>query len=146
MGFDEALNVIDKIVDEYWDFEELPEEVEQLSGLYDEYKKVYEDFFADISSLFDALEPMAAYDVSSEACRRISNEYGMEAYDEYLDDYTDKVMDETLSEYEELIKNSEQTLRDSIERLDSIIKYFEQLKINLYKLLKVNTKIDNTNI
>ncbi len=146
MGFDEALNVIDKIVDEYWDFEELPEEVEQLSGLYDEYKKVYEDFFTDISSLFDALEPMAAYDVSSEACRRISNEYGMEAYDEYLDDYTDKVMDETLSEYEELIENSEQTLRDSIERLDSIIKYFEQLKINLYKLLKVNAKIDNTNI
>ena len=70
----------------------------------------------------------------------------MEAYDEYLDDYTDKVMDETLSEYEELIENSEQTLRDSIEKLDSIIKYFEQLKINLYKLLKVNTKIDNTNI
>ena len=48
--------------------------------------------------------------------------------------------------YERDIENSEQTLRDSIERLDSIIKYFEQLKINLYKLLKVNAKIDNTNI
>ena len=59
--------------------------------------------------------------VSDEACRKIVNDYSMEAYDEQLDYYAEKAMDEASNEYEELIKNSESTIRDALENLDCII-------------------------
>ena len=53
-------------------------------------------------------------------------------------------MDEATSKYEELIRDSEQPIRDSIERLDSMIEYYEQLKDTLHSLLEINPRIDNT--
>lgn len=54
--FDEALDVIDSIIEEYWDEDELPEEVAALQTLFEEYKRTYESFFDGISGLFDELE------------------------------------------------------------------------------------------
>ena len=70
----------------------------------------------------------------------------MEAYDENLDYYAQVATDEAAGEYEEIIKNSEQTVRDALESLDAMTQYFEQLKISLYSLLEVNRKIDNTGV
>lgn len=144
--FDDALKVIDDIIDEYWELDELPNQVGVLKGLLEEYKCTYDGFSNTISSLFEDLEQMAQYDVSNEACRKIINDYGMEAYDEELDYYAEKAMNEAAEEYEELIKGSEQTVRDALDNLDSMIWYFEQLKTNLYQLLEVNSKIDNTGV
>ncbi|NDO18966.1 hypothetical protein FMM68_04775 [Lachnospiraceae bacterium MD329] len=144
--FDDALNVIDNIIDEYWELDELPEQVEMLKGLFEEYKCTYASFNNTISSLFEELEQMAQYDVSDETCRKIINDYGMEAYDETLDYYIEKVMSEATEEYEELIKVSEQTVREALDSLDSMIRYFEQLNTSLHQLLEVNSKIDNTGV
>ena len=141
---DDALHIIDEIVDEFEGLENIPEEVEILNDLYNNYKMKYEEFYSDISSLFDELEPIADYDVSNEACRIINTKYGMEAYDENLNYYTDLAMNEASTEYQALIENSEQSLHDSIICLDSIIQYFEELKISLYQLLEINCNIDNT--
>lgn len=144
--FDEALNVIGNIIDEYWELDKLPEQVEELKGLFEEYKHIYDSFNDIISSLFESLEQMAQYDVSDEACKKIVDDYGMEAYDEKLDYYAEKAMNEAAEEYEELIKGSEQTVRDALDSLDSMIKYFERLNANLHQLLEVNSRIDNTGV
>ena len=89
---------------------------------------------------------MAQYDVSDEASKKIVNDYGMEAYDEKFDYYIEKAMDEATEEYEELIEESEQTVRDALDNLDSMIRYFEQLNTNLHQLLEINSKIDNTGV
>lgn len=144
--FEDALNVIDDIVDEYWEPDELPEQVETLKKLYDEYKRTYDSFHDTISSLFGNLEEMARYDVSDEASRKVIDDYGMEAYDEQFDYYVEKAMNEAAEEYEELIRDSEQTVRDALDNLDSMMQYFEQLNTSLHQLLEVNTKIDNTGV
>lgn len=144
--FDDALNVIDDIIDEYWELDELPDQVEILKSLFEEYKCAYDSFNDTISSLFEELEQMALYDVSNEACEKINNDYSMEAYDEKLDYYAEKAMSEVAEEYEELIKGSEQTVRNALDSLDSMVQYFEQLNTSLHQLLEVNLKIDNTGV
>lgn len=144
--FDDALNVIDDIIDEYWELDELPDQVEVLKGLLEGYKCAYDSFNETISSLFEELEQMAQYDVSNEACRKIIDDYGMEAYDEKFDYYAEKAMNESAEEYEELIENSEQAVRDALDSLDSMIRYFEQLNTSLHQMLEVNSKIDNTDV
>lgn len=144
--FDDALNVIDDIIDEYWELDELPDQVVMLKSLFEEYKYTYDSFNDTISSLFNDLEPMAQYNVSDEACKKIINDYGMEAYDEKLDYYAEKAMNEAAAEYGELIETSEQTVRNALESLDSIIQYFEQLNTSLHQLLEINSKIDNTGL
>lgn len=144
--FDDALNVIDEIIDEYGELDELPEQVEMLKGLFEEYKQTYDSFSNTISSLFENLEQVAQYDVSNEANRKIIDNYGMEAYDENLDYYAEKAMNEAAAEYEEHIKDSKQTVCDALDSLDSMIQYFEELNTSLHQLLEVNPKIDNTGI
>lgn len=144
--FDEALDVIDSIIEEYWDEDELPEEVSALQTLFEEYKHTYESFFDGISGLFDELEQMASYDTSEEACRKIVNDYGMEAIDEALDYYAEKAMNEAAAEYEELIVDAEESVKDALAHLMGMIAYFEKLRDKLYLLLEINSKIDNTHV
>jgi len=144
--FEDALNVVDDIIDEYWELDELPEPVGTLKTLFEEYKSTYESFYETISSLFEDLKDLARYDVSDEACRKIVNDYGMEAYDEQLDYYAEKAMDEASNEYEELIKNSESTIRDALDYLDCIISYFMELNSHLHQLLEIDPRIDNTGV
>lgn len=142
--FEDALDVIDSIIDEYCEYDELPDQVEALRNLYEEYKALYESFLDMISSLFEDLEQMARYDVSDEACRKINTDYGMESYDENLDYYAEKAMNEAVGEYTSLIEEAEPTVRDALDSLDSMIVSFQRLYDSLYQLLEVNTKIDNT--
>ena len=144
--YDEALNVINDIIDEYSELDALPDQVKVLKRLFDEYKRTYDSFHDTISSLFGDLEQMAQYDIKDEACRRLVNDYGMEAYDEQLDYYAEKATNDAAEEYRELIERSEQTVREALDNLDSMIQYFEQLNMGLYQLLEVNSKIDNTSI
>lgn len=144
--FEDALNVIDDIIDDYWELDELPDQVETLKNLFEDYKYTFDDFYDTISSLFEDLKQMAQYKVSDEASWKITNDYGMEAYDENFDSYVEKAMSEAVEKYEDIIKKSEQTVRDALNNLDSMIQYFEQLNTNLYELLEVNSKIDNTGV
>lgn len=142
--FEDALNAINIIMEEYAEQDELPEQIERLQDILMEYETTFESFQNTISSLFDDLENMAQFVVPNEASRIIDHEYGMEAYDENLEYYVEVAMDEATSKYEELIRDSEQPIRDSIERLDSMIEYYEQLKDTLHSLLEINPRIDNT--
>ncbi len=138
--------MIDSIIDDYCECDELPEEVEMLQDLFEEYKKLFEDFLEDITALFEELEQMAGYDMSYETCRKVSDEYGMEAFDENLDYYLEKAMDEANGEYSSLIEEAESTVRDALESLDSMVSSFQQLYDNLLQLLVINPGIDNTKV
>lgn len=144
--FEDALSIIDSILDEYWDEDELPEEVEKLREIFEDYKAVYDGFNEDVSLLFDGLEDVARYDVNEEANRKIVEEYSMEAYDERLDHYAQKALQEASDEFEELIKESEETVKDVLLKLDEMVSYFTRLSDTLSQLLQVNSKIDNTHI
>ena len=137
---------IDEIIEEYQDSDELPEQVVVLQGLLEEYRHSYESFGISISSLFEDLKEVANYDVPNEACSIISKDYGMEAYDENLDYYAEKAMNEATEEYESIIENSEQTVRDALSCLEDMEHYFKQLHSQLRGLLEVNSKIDNTGV
>lgn len=144
--FEDALSVIDSILDEYWDVDELPEEVEMLRQLFEEYQTVYDDFNDDVSALFDGLEDLAHYNVDEEANRKIVEDYSMEAYDERLNYYAQKAFQEASDEFGELIKESEETVKDLLAKLDEMVTYFGRLTEMLDQLLQVNSKIDNTHI
>lgn len=144
--FKDALNVIDSIIDEYWEPDELIEPVRTLSSLYEEYKRTYDNFNDTISALFENLENIARYNVADEASRKIADDYSMVAYDEKFDYYAEKAMNEAAEEYENLIQDAEQTVYDALECLDVMIKYLGQLNIKLHQLLEVNAEIDNTNV
>lgn len=144
--FDDALNVIDEIVDEYCGLDNLPEPVDMLKSLVKNYKKTLDNFYDTISSLRRELEQVAKYDLSREACRRIETEYTMEAYDENLDYYMKKAMEEVNEEYRGIIENAKQTVRNALNYLSAMIRYFKQLKASLYQLLEFNPSIDNTNV
>lgn len=144
--FEDALSVVDSILDEYWDVDELPEEVEMLRQLFEEYQTVYDDFNDDVSALFDGLEDLAHYDVDEEANRKIVEDYSMEAYDERLNYYAQKAFQEASDEFGELIKESEETVKDLLAKLDEMVTYFGRLTEMLDQLLQVNSKIDNTHI
>lgn len=144
--FEDALNVIDSILDEYWDEDELPEQVEMLRQIFEEYQTVYDSFNDDLSTLFDGLEDLAHYDVDEEANRKIVEDYSMEAYDERLDYYAQKAFQEASDEFGELIKESEETVIDLLTKLDEMVSYFGRLTEMLNQLLQVNSKIDNTHI
>ena len=70
----------------------------------------------------------------------------MEAYDENLEFFAQKAMNEASGEYEGLIECSEQTVRDALDNLDSMVIYFEKLNTSLNQLLEINSRIDNTGI
>lgn len=92
------------------------------------------------------ISKMASYDASEEACRKIVNDYGMEAIDEALDYYAEKAMNEAAAEYEELIVDAEESVKDSLAHLMEMIAYFEKLRDKLFLLLEINSKIDNTHV
>ena len=75
--FEDALTVIDTIIAELWEYDELPEEVQELKTVFEEYKESFDTFYTTITNLFDDLKDMANYDVSEEACRKTVDDYGM---------------------------------------------------------------------
>lgn len=145
-NFEGALSVIENIVDEYSEDDEIPSQVEILNDLYEEYKKEFNKFNDSISSFFADLEQVARYDVSNEACGKIANDYAMEAYDEDLDYYAQKAVNEASEEYEDLIMDSKEVVIMALESLNSMVQYLRKLKENLYQLLEINAEIDNTEI
>lgn len=145
-GYGDALDVIDDILDEYIDLPKYPEQVEMLGNLFEDYKQSFTKFNNSISSLFIRLEDVARYNVSDVACRKITEDYGMEAYDEELNYYAEKATNEAAEEYGELIKDAEQTVRDALDSLTSMIQYFKELYANLHQLLEINSEIDNTGV
>ena len=146
LKFEDALNIIDDIINEYCELDELPEQVEFLETLFEEYKSIYESFYETISLLFEDLEPLAKYSISDETCKKIASDYSMEAYDEYLDYYAEISMNESINEYEQLIKEAEPSIRCALESLDHMISCFEKLNTNLFELIEINPQIDNTGI
>lgn len=146
LEFEDALSIIDSILDEYWDEDELPEEVEKLREIFEDYKAVYDGFNEDVSLLFDGLEDVAQYDINEEANRKIVEDYSMEAYDERLNYYAQKAFQEASDEFEGLVKEAEETVKDVLAKLDEMVSYFNRLSDMLSQLLQVNSKIDNTHI
>ena len=144
--FDEALEVVKRIVDQYAEEDELPESVEELENLYDNYQQTFESFDDTISCLFEELKPLASFDVNNEALKKLSDDYGMEAYEENLNSYVEKVIIEANEKYQSLVEDAEESVRDTLEHLDRMIEYFNQMEERLLQLLEINPKIDNTGI
>lgn len=144
--FNDALNELNDIIDEYWENDESMEQIQRLDNIVNEYTHTYESFCDAISSLVEEFETVAKYNVTDEACDKITEDYCMLAYDEDFDYYADKAMDEAIEKYESLIEDAEPTVRNALDYLDSMVEYFEQFKISLYQLLEVNSKIDNTDV
>ena len=70
----------------------------------------------------------------------------MEAYDERLNYYAQKAFQEASDEFEGLVKEAEETVKDVLAKLDEMVSYFNRLSDMLSQLLQVNSKIDNTHI
>lgn len=144
--FDEALSLIKGIIDDYRGGTEFPDEVAALQKIYKKYRGVYKDFYSVISSLFKNIEKMAKYDSSVEACRKIENDYSMEAVDEDFDVYAKMVMNDVAAEYEELIRTSEGPIRNALHELEEMQTCVEQIRDQLLEMLETDSKIDNTHI
>lgn len=59
---------------------------------------------------------------------------------------TQKSYERGAAEYEELIVDAEESVKDALAHLMGMIAYFEKLRDKLYLLLEINSKIDNTHV
>ncbi len=144
--FDDALDVINDIVnDDYALDEEFPQ-VDELEKLYEEYKYIFFEFNDTINLFFENLKEMAGYDVTNEANSILENTYLMVAYDENFEYYAEKAMDEAQEKYEEIIDEAKETVYSALEKFDTVIECFKKIKDELKQLLEINSKIDNTMI
>ena len=146
LQFDEALEVIEDIISDYCEADELPNKVAMLREIYEDYKHKYESFLDIIYSLFKELEQMARYDTGEEACKRIVNNYAMEAIDEELDYYIEKTMNEATEEYWDLIRAAETPIRKALSNLKDMRECFEQIRDKLFEMLEIDSGIDNTHV
>ena len=126
--------------------DELPDKVAMLQEIYKDYKHKYESFLDIIYSLFRELEQMARYDTTVEACKKIVDNYAMEAIDEELDYYFKKTIDEATDEYGDLIREAETPIRKALSNLKDMQECFEQIREKLFEMLEIDSRIDNTHV
>lgn len=146
--FEEALSVVKDVVDYYYEKyeDDVPEIVGKLETIYDDYRNDFESMQENIQSLCYDLEQLAHYDWDDEVSRIISDDYGMEAFDENLDHYVDLAMDEANYAYESLIESAEPTIKEIIESLELMKDYYKEMHDTLYEILQLNDGIDNTGV
>lgn len=146
LQFDEALEVIEDIIDDYCEAGQLPNKVAMLQRIYEDYKCKHESFLGIIDSLFRELEQMAGYDTGEEACKEIINNYAMEAIDEELDYYIKKTMNKAAEEYGDLIRDAETPIKRALSNLKDMRECFEQIREKLFEMLEIDSRIDNTHV
>lgn len=144
--YEDALDILKDIVDEYCELDELPEDIERLKDISEEYSTVFEETQESIDELFDCINTLSTYNVEDEACRIITNKYGMESYDENLEHYTDIAIQEASDNYEEMIKEARPIIEQILKSLDEMASYINELNVTLHSLLKINSKINNTGL
>lgn len=147
--YEEALQSIGAVIDSYYARyeDDIPETVEYLEKTYESYRKDYDQMRELLQTLFDDIEELAKYSWDNEVSRIVNEDYGMESFDENLDHCMQLAMDEANSDYSNLIDDAEPTIKEILESLDLIHKYYEEIHDSLYGLLKLNLReIDNTGL
>lgn len=139
--FEDALRIIWTIVEEA---EEENDEISELRTIYKAYVDSYKQMRDQIDWFVEDTTPMASYNPDTEACRILTEKYGMESFDEDLDFYMDLAMNESQEEYSGLVASAGPTIQEILQELDSMYDYFQQMLKALEKFLWVNKKIDNT--
>lgn len=142
--YEQALSVVNEIVDKYSELDELPDDVEQLRELSDRYSDKFEETQSYIDELFDCIDELSNYNVDDKSSRIINDSYGMEAFDENLDYYAELAFQEANDTYEELIKEAQPAIQEIIEALSDMVDYFNAMKNSLHSLLAINPQINNT--
>ena len=143
--YESALAIIGEIVNSYYDeYDELPEDVKCLEQLYDNYDKDYEKMLEKIETLFWDIDHLSHYNYGYEVNNIINNDYGMEAFDENLDRYVDLALSEASIVYENLIKDAKPTINSILKEFDGMIEYYDKMQDTLKNMLKINSRIDNT--
>ena len=142
--YDDALGIVNDIVNEHEGENELPEDVAKLAEITQIYSSTFQVTQDQIKTLFEHLEELARYDIDSEANDIISDKYAMVAYDDALDHYVQRAVEEATERYEALIEDAEPIIRDILNQLQQISKFLNELETTLQSLLRVNHGIDNT--
>jgi hypothetical protein len=126
---------------------ELSEDIIVLDELNEYYENLrnLENKFEDATCNEEIYE-LASFDSSERANQIIQEEYGLVAYDEYLEDYIQKSMDIAHAEFQELCGDAKDSLEDMLRIVDeflesskSALEVFEGLEYR-----KINENIDNT--
>lgn len=147
--YEEALKSVGTVVDSFYVRyeDDVPETVEYLEKVYESYRKDYDRMRDLLQTLFDDIEQLAYYSWDDEVSRIVNEDYGMESFDENLDHYMQLAMDEADSDYSSLIDDAEPTIKEILESLDSMQKFYKEMHDSLYGLLKLNlSEIDNTGL
>ena len=143
--YESALAVINEIVNSYYEkYDELPEEVERLEQIYEEYNDSFETMMHELEDLFEDIEQLAHYDYEYEVNSIINNDYGMESFDENLEHYVELAIGEATADYESLIEAAEPTVKDILNKFDDMIAFYDKMQKTIKSMLKVNSDIDNT--
>lgn len=147
--YEEALKSVGTVVDSFYVRcgDDVPETVEYLEKVYESYRKDYNRMRNLLQTLFDDIEQLAHYNWDDEVSRIVNEDYVMESFDENLDHYMQLAMDEANSDYSSLIDDAEPTIKEILESLDSMQKFYQEMHDSLYCLLKLNlSEIDNTGV
>ena len=127
--------------------EELSEDIIVLDELNEHYENLrnLENKFEDVICNEEIYE-LASFDSSERANQIIQEEYGLVAYDEYLEHYIQKSMDIVHAEFQELCGDAKDLLEDMLRIIDEFLEsskraldVFEGLEFR-----KINENIDNT--
>lgn len=140
--FSDALAVIQEIIDSSND-DEIPILLE-LGTIHDEYKTVLEKVITLVEDLCEDLSSLVNYNVEVETCRILEQEFYHDAIDEDTDKYVEIANSRATEQYEEIISESEESIRAVIECLKKMTDYFAAMNKNIREYLMISPQIDNT--
>ena len=141
----EELDTVCGVADDTFDEEneEYNEALQEIKGLFSRLSIEWlKEMVSEGSSLYD----LVTFDPESEVHSIIQKEFAFEAYDEYLDDYIERAMNDASEQYYTLQENFREEADSFIEEIESVIDVLGKTMqfVSEWQSQKLNPNIDNT--
>lgn len=119
---------------------------EELSELIETFSQLSIEWLQSVISEDGTLYDLVLFDQNENAIDRLQNEYSAEAYDEYLEEYAQRAVDEAGSAYEELYFDFEKEAEDFLKEFEKIISALEKASdfAAKWRPSKIAPGLDNT--
>lgn len=144
--YEDSLNVIQEVTEYHVFADNPPAELCQLTEIYNSFCSTYGKMKENIEMLYDDIDEIAHYSTDDEFDRILNEDYGMVAYEEELDYYVKKAMEEAHYGYSELAEAAEPTIKDILEQIKKMEDYFSDIYKALRQTLNTLGRINNTGI
>lgn len=119
---------------------------EKIDEIVSSHNSIDLDWLIEVSSTDDTFYNYVNYDLTRRASEIFDNEYSYEGYDEYLDEYMEKAMNDAKDEFDILLSEVDDISEKYLDEINKVIDTLEMTSafIDAFSQKKINPTIDNT--